>query len=58
MLKIFNAPSNYKLAQKEFEEAQRALLKAQVSLVWANSQVAYYQGAVQRLKEFIKTEAP
>lgn len=54
--RICFVPSARTLAQRELDEAQRELLKAQSSADLARVHVVYHQDRIKRLKTYLKTE--
>ncbi len=51
---IMRPPSAESMAQKEFEDASRELLKAQSAKEYAEALVTYQKARVERLSEFLK----
>jgi hypothetical protein len=51
---IMRPPSAEVIAQKEFEDASRELLKAQSAKEYAEALVTYHKARVERLTEFLK----
>ncbi len=56
LVETFRPASAESLAQREYEEARRELLKAHSAHEYAQSLVAYHTARVERLARFIKRE--
>jgi hypothetical protein len=56
-IEIFKPVPARVLAQRELEDAQRALLKAQTGRDYAESQIAYLQRVIARLSVYLKENA-
>ena len=54
LFRIFGKPSAVLLAQHEFDEAQRELLRAQSGAEYARTMVAYHEARVKRLGDYIR----
>lgn len=54
LTEITKAPSAKVLAQKELEEAQRALLEAHSAVEYSLAMVEYHTKRVDRLREYTK----
>lgn len=55
--RIFSKPSAAILAQRELEEAERQLLRAQSQAEYYTSVVSFYQRNASRLRGYIQGEA-
>ena len=54
---IFTTPTAPALAQRELEEAQRELLKAQAGAEYASRMVQYHSDRIKRLTGFLAASA-
>lgn len=54
LAEIMSKPSAEVLAQREYEEARRELLKAQSAYEYAAALVAYHKARVERLDSYLK----
>lgn len=54
LLEHFRTPSAEILAQRELEEAKRALLQAQAGMEYAAAMVDYHTSRIQRLNLMVK----
>lgn len=57
LTETMRAPSAEALAQRELEEAKRALLEAQSSLEYSTAMVGYHAKRVSRLSAFTEETA-
>ena len=54
--RIFKTPDAITLASRDLEEAKRQLLVTQAQAEHATKMVEYYQGVVNRLSSYVKSE--
>ena len=54
--RLYQAPTVTELAAKEMAEAERGLLRAQSAREFADSDVAYHQQRIKRLRAFLKEQ--
>lgn len=54
---LFKTPSALQLAMRELEESKRELLAMHASAEHAQKMVEYYEGAINRLTQYVKTES-
>lgn len=54
LIETFRPASAEALAQREFEEARRELLKAESAKEYAEAMVAYHEARVSRLEGFLR----
>ena len=57
-LNVFRTPSAMEIAQRDLEEAKRALLDQQATAEHAAKMVEYYQGVVTRLSNYVQQDIP
>ena len=57
LLETFRKPSAKELAQRELEDAQRALLLAHSAAEYAASMAKYHTERIQRLSAYVKETA-
>lgn len=57
LLALFRPKTELEMAQEEFEQAKRSLLKAQTGRDWAESQIEYNRRVISRLSAFLKKES-
>ena len=57
LTEITRAPSARSLAQRELEEAQRALLEAHSAVEYSQAMVGYHSKRVERLTKFTEEAA-